>query len=248
MLADPGGGFISQRTHPRLCLIRSAPVHPSAGAPGGMDVRLRFALEAPGMDPFLLHPTASQEWSQVRLHQDTVSVLSGYQEADRWFSTFLGEACRLVFIPREVHRPVDPEWAPGFRVGLSDGYPLHLTTEESLREMNRTFNHETSMLRYRPNLVLAGGRPWEEDEWRTLHLGGVRLRVVKPCARCAVTTVDPATGTRGQEPLRGMRGFRMWRGKVYFGQNAVADRTGRLRVGDSVHIVERGSRRPPLPE
>jgi uncharacterized protein YcbX len=247
MLTDPRGGFISQRTHPRLCLIQSAPAGPTSGDPNEVGAGSSFTLEAPGMEPFLLQPVESEAWSQVRLHEDSVSVMSGYEEADRWFSAFLEEPCHLVFMPMEVHRPVDPEWAPGFRVGLADGYPLHLTSEESLREMNLKLSHETSMLRYRPNLVVAGGRPWDEDEWRTLDVGGVRLRLVKPCARCTVTTVDQATGARGQEPLRGMSSSRMWKGKVYFGQNAVADGNGRFRVGDRVHIVERGIRRPPLP-
>jgi uncharacterized protein YcbX len=103
------------------------------------------------------------------------------------------------------------------------------------------------MLRFRPNLVQAGGIPWEEDEWRLLEVGGVRVRLVKPCARCSVITVDQETGVRMQEPLRSMRSFREWDGKVYFGHNAVFEGTGRFRVGDDVHILERGGRRPPLP-
>ncbi len=246
MLTDQAGGFLSQRSHPRLCLIRSSRVGPIPGELPAGDEGLDFTLEAPGMDPLFLHPVASEVWSEVRLHKDKLSVMSGYDEEDRWFSEFLGEPCHLVFIPREVNRAVDPEFAPGFRVGLADAYPLHLATEESLQDLNRKLTCETSMLRYRPNLVVTGGRPWEEDEWRILDVGAVRLRLVKPCARCAVTTVDQATATRGQEPLLGLRDFRLWKGKAYFGQNAVAEKTGRFRVGQHVHIVERGGRRPPL--
>jgi uncharacterized protein YcbX len=208
---------------------------------------IRFTLEAPGMDPFDLSPAPSDVWTEVQLHKDRFSALAGYDEANRWFSDFLRAPCQLVFIPEEVRRPVDPEWAPGHRVSLADGYPLHVTTEESLREVNRKLSPKTTMLSYRPNLVLAGGMPWEEDEWRVLEIGGVRVLLVKPCARCTVITVDPVTGVRGREPLRGLKGFRDWEGKVYFGQNAVFEGTGRFRVGEDVHILERGSRRPPLP-
>jgi uncharacterized protein YcbX len=236
MLAKPDGQFLSQRTHPRLCLVRATPVE-----------GIRFTLEAPGMDPFDLSPAPSDVWTEVQLHKDRFSALAGYDEANRWFSDFLRAPCQLVFIPEEVRRPVDPEWAPGHRVSLADGYPLHVTTEESLREVNRKLSPKTTMLSYRPNLVLAGGMPWEEDEWRVLEIGGVRVLLVKPCARCTVITVDPVTGVRGREPLRGLKGFRDWEGKVYFGQNAVFEGTGRFRVGEDVHILERGSRRPPLP-
>jgi len=105
----------------------------------------------------------------------------------------------------------------------------------------------SSMLRFRPNLVVMGGRAWEEDSWRVLEMGGVRLQLVKPCARCLVTTVDPGTGTRGREPLRTLLGFRGHGGKGYFGQNAVFSGSGSFRVGDSVRIVKKGEARPPLP-
>ena len=103
------------------------------------------------------------------------------------------------------------------------------------------------MLAFRPNLVVVGGSPWEEDEWRVLEVGGARIQLVKPCARCSVTTVDQGTGLRGKEPLRTLKASRAWNGKAYFGQNAVIDSPGRFRVGDDVHILGKGPRRPPLP-
>ena len=242
MLVSPDGHFLSQRTHPRLSLLGTAPTGRKEGSEG-----VRFSIAAPGLDSFDLSPTPSDVWVKVRVHEDRFSALAGYQEGDRWFSDFLGEPCRLAFIPDEVRRPVDPEWAPGHRVSLADGYPLHLTTEESLRELNQKLSLETRMLSYRPNLVVAGGEPWEEDEWRRLRIGGSTVQLVKPCARCAVITVDQGTGVRGLEPLRSMKAFREWEGKVFFGQNAVFTEAGRFRVGDHVHILERGSRRPPLP-
>jgi uncharacterized protein YcbX len=131
-------------------------------------------------------------------------------------------------------------------VSFADGYPIHLTTEESLEEMNGWLPERTDMSRYRPNLVVAGGAPWEEDEWRVMEIGAITLKLVKPCARCSVVTVDQGTGRRGQEPLRRLRSFREWEGKVYFGQNAVLEGNGRFRVGDDVRILEKGPRRPPL--
>lgn len=242
MLAGPGGRFLSQRTHPRLCLIRTAP-----GDPETLPGRLGFKVTAPGMGTFPLGPAPLTDWIEVQVHDDRFKALAGSQEGNRWFSEFLGEPCQLVFIPDEVYRPVDPSWATGHRVSFADGYPLHLATEESLEEMNRNLSERTSMLSYRPNLVVAGGAPWEEDEWRVLEVGGITVTLVKPCARCAVITVEPRTGARGQEPLRTLRSCRGWEGKVYFGQNAVFSGTGRFRVGDDVRILEKGARRPPIP-
>ena len=202
MLATPDGRFISQRTHPRLCLIQTSL---DEGARGVEEKR--FMLRAPGMGPFHLAVEPSNTWMEVQLHKDRFQALAGYDEADGWFSEFLGEPCRLVFIPDDVRRPVDPEWAPGHRVGLADGYPLHLTTEESLLEMNDRLSRDTDMLRYRPNLVVTGGNPWDEDRWRVLETGDITLHLVKPCARCTVITVDQGTGDKGLEPLRSLKGF-----------------------------------------
>jgi uncharacterized protein YcbX len=93
------------------------------------------------------------------------------------------------------------------------------------------------MNRFRPNLVVAGSAPFAEDEWRTIQIGGIPMQVVKPCARCVVTTTDQATGRRdGDEPLRTLATFRRRDSKVMFGQNVVHYGTGTLRVGDGVLI------------
>jgi uncharacterized protein YcbX len=243
MLARPDGSFISQRSHPRLALMR---VFPGDGAGGNEAEWLRFEVRAPGMDPFHLSSApAPGGWMEVRLFGERVRgrVVEGGTE---WFSEALREECRLVFFPENLIRPVDAAFAPGHKTGFTDGYPLLLTTEESLGDLNRRLKHPSSMLRFRPNLVVVGGRPWEEDSWRVLEIGGVRLELVKPCARCSVTTVDPGSGTRGKEPLRTLMGFRGHGGKGYFGQNAVFSGNGSFRVGDSVRILEKGDARPPL--
>jgi uncharacterized protein YcbX len=168
------------------------------------------------------------------------------KEAGEWFSDFLGQECRLLFSGPGLERPVDPVFAPGHKTGFSDGFPFLLTAEESLAELNRHLSRPVSMLRFRPNLVVRGGAPWEEDEWRVLETGGLRLALVKPCARCAVTTVDPASATRGPEPLKTLRTMRGSEGKAYFGQNAIFSGSGSFRVGEIVSIVEKGPRRPAM--
>lgn len=247
MLVRPDGHFISQRTHPRLALIRVFPEEGGGGPMAGEgDGGLRFTVQAPGMSPFHLSSAAGTgQRMEVKLFGDRLRGVM-VEAATEWFSESLRGECRLVFFPRDLHRPVDPSFAPGHKTSFSDGYPLLLTAEESLQDLNRRLSVPASMIRFRPNLVVNGGAPWEEDTWRELETGGVRLRLVKACARCSVTTVDPGTGTRGKEPLRTLLAFRGHGGKGYFGQNAVCSGTGSFRVGDSVHILEKGSARPPL--
>jgi uncharacterized protein YcbX len=168
-------------------------------------------------------------------------------EGEEWFSDFLGQACHLLFIPHQVHRAVDPVFAPGHRTAFTDGYPILVATEASLEDLNGRLDRPSSMLRFRPNLIIGGARPWEEDEWRRMEVGEAEIHLVKPCARCAVPAVDPETGVAGKEPLRTLAAFRRWEGKSYFGQNGVFRRTGSFRVGQRVDIVEMGEKRPPMP-
>jgi uncharacterized protein YcbX len=241
MLVRPDGGYISQRTHPRLCLIRIGNLDGLAAVEEN-----GFTAQAPGMEPLALGPIGDGDRIEVKVHADRFSALRGNETADRWFSSFLGERCSLVYMSESMLRPVDPDYAPGHRVSFADGYPLHLTAEESLEALNGILGSPLSMLRFRPNLVVRGGEAWEEDLWRRVEVGTVTLEMVKPCARCSVTTVDPGTGTRGREPLRTFKGFREWEGEVYFGQNVVFLGSGRIRLGDRVRVLKRGEARPPL--
>ena len=139
-------------------------------------------------------------------------------------------------------------------VAFSDGFPMLLASGESLADLNRRLppgEGPLPMARFRPNIVVAADRAWAEDGWAQLRIGSVGLWGVKRCARCKVTTIDPATGTPHAdalqpEPLATMKGFRGDRqasGDVYFGVNVVHERSdasgaAALRVGDAVSVVE----------
>jgi uncharacterized protein YcbX len=53
--------------------------------------------------------------------------------------------------------------------------------------------HGADRRRFRPNVVVSGVEGLAERDWvgGELRLGEVVLRVVEPCERCAVTTIDP---------------------------------------------------------
>jgi uncharacterized protein len=226
MVVDVSGRMLTQRSHPRLALVR-----PSVG-----DGILRIetvgmpALELP------LSPGPSVALS-VTVWDDTCAAGWTGERAARWFSELLETECGLVHIAETNARPVDPDYAPaGHRVGFADGFPFLLISEESLEDLNRRLEVPLPMNRFRPNLVIAGGEPFGEDRMGPFAIGGIRFAVVKPCDRCVVTTTDQATGERGPEPLRTLATFRRADRKVLFGQNVVHEGTGRLRVGDPLQV------------
>ena len=227
MLVDEHGVFLSQREIPRLALVRVG-----IGGDG-------LLLDAPGM-PALDVPFAPEGESVLaRVWDDLVEILRVGDEADRWFSRFLGVPCRLVYLPDRSVRPVAPTYAkPGDRVGLSDGFPFLMISEASLGDLNGRLDHPLPMERFRPSLVVRGCGPFAEDGWRRVRVGGINFRVVKPCARCKITTVDQSSAETGKEPLRTLARYRKAGSEVFFGQNLIHDGTGVLNVGDAVEVIE----------
>jgi hypothetical protein len=178
---------------------------------------------------------------QVTLWKDRCSAAWAGEAVDRWFSQYLGEPASLVYVDAWMERPVDPQYArKEDQVAFADSFPLLLLSTASLEELNRRLPRPVTVEHFRPNLVVEGCEPFAEDSWRRLRVGSVELEVVKPCARCVFTTVDPLTGVKATdgEPLRTLSGFRRVDGKVMFGQNVLVRRPGTLQVGDPVELLD----------
>jgi uncharacterized protein YcbX len=236
MLVDEDGLFLSQRKLPRMALIKTALAENE------------LMLSAPGMNGLSLSLLPSEgDWIDVTVWHDRCRARGVSAEADLWFSRFLGQNCRLVFLPDESIRPVNPDYGlPSDRTAFSDGFPFLLVSENSLTVLNEEMGLNLPMERFRPNLVISGCAGFEEDTWREIRIGEIDFRLPKPCSRCAVPTIDPETAEVGKEPLVTLNRTRKWQNKVYFGQNALHDQCRELAVGDRVQIKKTGTSQPPL--
>jgi uncharacterized protein len=228
MLVDETGCFMSQRRFPRMALIRvrieldglvvDAPSMPSLEVP----------LQPPGGRLML-----------TRVWDDLVESLTVGHDADRWFSGFLDVNCRLVYLPDESVRPVDPTYGgPRDQVGLADGFPFLLISEASLADLNARLEEPVPMDRFRPNLVVRRCEPFAEDNWKLVRIGSIIFRVVEPCERCAITTVNQRTAATSKEPLRTLARFRRSGKKVLFGQNLIHDKRDTLHTDDPVEVIQ----------
>jgi uncharacterized protein len=229
MLVDETGEFMSQRAHPRMALIsiRFSAEHLIVSAPGMEE------LEIP------LYPQAESS-IDVRVWGDTNRGELVTEEANRWFTEFLKFPCRLVHKPEDEPRLVDSSFAEsGDQVGFADGFAFLLISEASLEDLNMRLEDPLPMNRFRPNFVVKGCGPYAEDGWSRLRIGSVPFRVAEPCPRCAITTVDQETGTRGKEPLRTLATYRKFEGEVFFGRNLIHDTLGTVSVGASVEATSR---------
>jgi uncharacterized protein YcbX len=232
MVVDAQGEFMSQREHPKMAtvwtdigehaLTLSAPDMPSVDVP---------------LDP---RPSATL---RVRVWKSVCDAIPVSSYADAWLAEYLGMPCRLVYMPESTRRLSNPQHAGGEKlVGFADGYAYLVTTEASLADLNARIaangGSAVPMNRFRPNLVLRGGRAFDEDGWREIRIGEAVLRAAKPCGRCQVTTTDQASGeVVGPEPLRTLYTFRDHpEFGACFGVNFVTAATGTIRVGDTVEL------------
>lgn len=236
MVVDEQGEFISQRELPRMALVR---------------VVLKYSevvLRAPGMLALHLAIDAVEEPVKVRIWGDEVRAYDMGKIAAQWFSDFLGRKLRLVRFDPDERRLSDRKWTSGAEAlnQFSDGFPLLVASEGSLAELNRRLaqaGHEAvGMERFRPNIVLAGLEAHDEDRIDVLLIAAqeqVQLRLVKPCARCPIPDIDPATGLASPQVsaiLRTYRSNQLVNGAVTFAMNAITlqglDQT--LKVGQAV--------------
>jgi uncharacterized protein YcbX len=228
MLVDEEGRFMSQRRFPRMALI---------GVRIGHDGLVVDAPDMPSLEVPLQPPAG--RLILARVWDDLVEASPVSDDADRWFEKFLGVRYRLVYLPDRSLRPVDPAYGrPGDQVGLADGFPFLLISEASLADLNARLEQPVPMNRFRPNLVVGGCEPFAEDGWKLVRIGQLTFRVVKPCSRCTITTVDQRTAAKSKEPLRTLARFRRAGTKVLFGQNLIHDQTGIIRVNDPVEIIQ----------
>ncbi len=232
MIVDPAGLFLSQRQVPHMAAVLVELL------PWGL--RLSLDGEASIEEG---RPDEAAKTLAVTLWKDVVPARAASDRAAAWLTRVLGLPCRLVYMadPAAARR-TDPAFSrDGDHVSFADGFPLLATTTASLDGLNRTLASPVGMDRFRPNVVVEGAGPWDEDRWSRLKVGEVEFAVVKDCARCVVTTVDQRTGVKADdgEPLRTLARYRRKAGgRIVFGQNIIPRCLGRIRVGDVVEAVD----------
>ena len=231
MVTQPDGTFITARQYPQMVRFLPSPLTDGLHltAPDGSSAVIRFADFAPEDAP-------TEVWG------NHFTALIAPANINSWLSGYFGRDVQLRWVgPTLTRRVKRHDEVP---LSFADGFPYLLTNEASLRDLQNHCPASVTMEQFRPNLVVTGAQPWEEDSWKVVRIGGVVFDVVKPCSRCVLTTVSPERGQKhpAGEPLATLQRFRTAQdnGDVDFGQNLIARNSGVIRVGDEVAVLATG--------
>jgi uncharacterized protein len=251
MVVDERGDFVSQRELPRMALIQPR-------------FRLgQLELRAPGMLTLHLALDQAEAPCRVTVWDDELSAYDMGDVAAQWFTDFLApngahgiDRLRLVRFDPEVDRPSAVKWTQGWPAPnqFSDGFPLLVLSRATLDDLNQRLallgHPPVGVERFRPNIVLGGLDVADEDRLAEIRLwtlppaegaqlgvaaSQVWLQPVKPCSRCSIPDIDPATATESPEVGQLLHSYRQDRrlmGAVTFGMNAI------VRGGAGLTLVE----------
>lgn len=244
LIRTPSNEFTTARTYPRMVLI-------TPRIKGNI-----MRLLAPGMDEIQVDIEklyTITERIKITIRKDECSAIDCGEDAARWFSKFLlnkDEGLRLVFYPSNEPKPyVAPKnykFKSADRIdtgSLHDETSYMLMNVASVDDLNERLDKPVTPLQFRPNFVVKGPDAWEEDNWKWLKIGNEAVfKVIQPCTRCALTTVDPMSGERSkdEEPLKTLRKYRLFQSisstSPVLGIHLGLRQPGRVRTGDAVYV------------
>ena len=249
MVVDEAGEFVTQREVPRLGLVR-----PKLGVH-------EMVLRAPGMLALHVQIDAVEQPAQVRVWDDVTPAYDMGDVAAQWFTDFLSLSAdglpgrsakkyRMVRFDPEHRRLSSLKWTGGVEAPnqFADAYPLLVLGEASLEDFNSRLlaagHAAVAMERFRPNIVLSGIEAHDEDRLDVLSVAAdgqtpVKLKADKPCARCPIPNIDPATAQSSPEVGDMLQSYRkndIVKGAPSFGMNLIVlEGDGQtLKVGQDV--------------
>ena len=233
MVTKLDGTFLSQRSYPLMSQVEIKKVRD--------EVLIRYKNE----DFFYSYEPVGAH--QVKVWGDEILAADLGDKLANKVSQILGTPVRLVEVSSDTLRVADKSYTErDVHYGFADGFPYLITSDASLSELNQRIESKgdepVPMESFRPNIVLSGLKPYQEDEIKRIRIGEAIFRLVKPCTRCRITCVDIETLAIRPEPLRTLGEYRYdekLKG-VCFGQNAYLESGFGyvIRQGDEAFILD----------
>ena len=250
------GKALSQKQHPRMALLRprldfSAGILSVATVNGGDEITVPLSR-----NPALY--TSSTRDSNSNVCGDEVGTFTYISPAIAdFFTKALGVACTLArFNPASnVSRHSKPHLLPPRQnevpntprpILLSNESPILTISRSSLNRLNEQIKAKGGKAAhpsvFRANIVLAESpllspgqeRPWAEDNWSSMRVGGAEgptFEFLGGCRRCQMVCVDQESAEKNGEPFVTLAKTRRVDGRVLFGVHTA------LRTQDASYVT-----------
>jgi len=231
MLVDHNNRFLSQRERAEMALLKVDIT----------DDGLLVSHYKTGAMLIIPFQSQTNQTDEFTIWDDTCMGVYVGAFADEWFSEVLDIDCRLVYMPDESERIVDPEAKYVHTKKLtsfSDAYPFLMIGQSSLDELNSRLEVKLPIDRFRANIIFTGAEAYAEDTMAQFTISDIEFSGSKLCARCNIPTIDQQTAIAAKEPTRTLAQYRRRKNNVYFGQNLVHSGEGTIRVGDTIQVTQ----------
>ncbi|MEE9272373.1 MAG: MOSC N-terminal beta barrel domain-containing protein [Robiginitomaculum sp.] len=239
MIVGKGGQFITQRQCPQLAQlsVRFTNTGLILQWPGSAEKQINFPDAA-----------SAERRIDVTVWRSTVNAAFVMDDVNAALSDWLGQQAALVYMDDAAQREASIKWTgvPSSPVSFADGYPVLVTNMASLSALNTYIlgneGYPIPMNRFRSNIVIDGARAWAENDWKQIEIGDVILDLVKPCARCIITSIDQTSGKkRPKAALSALKHLNPSDNPdnpgVMFGMNAVVRKMGKIDMGAEIKIL-----------
>lgn len=225
MLVDSNGNFLTQRQIHKLCLFKLK--------------KKNDGFEVSYENHKLLIPfyVKTEQIIEVKIWNDNVKAALMGKEYDKWFTKNTGIDCRLVRLSENTNRRTDTDYAKnGEEIAFSDAFQVLVLSKESVENLNEKLTTKVPVNRFRPNILLNANTPHFEDSIKNFKAGTTSFSLVKPCARCIVPSIDQNTSKTNNEVISVLKNYRLFNGKIMFGQNAIVTNEGKISKGNKINF------------
>ncbi|MEM7757698.1 MAG: MOSC N-terminal beta barrel domain-containing protein [Cyanobacteria bacterium P01_A01_bin.40] len=244
MLVSGSGKFITQRQFPQLAQVQIAIDE--------QNITLRSVNNV--IPPVTFLSRLNDSLTEVEIWRDRILAVDQGDLVAQWFHQLLNlpsdKVCRLVRQSPEHIRLLAKKYPndEDRPLGFADNSPVMLTASASLAELNQRIveihqqqSQAIPMNRFRANVVIDTTEPFIEDSWSLIQIGEVQFKMLRPCSRCIITTVDQQQGEKNKlkEPLNTLGTFRQLSERgVMFGVNMIPQNEGTISSGDRLQVLQ----------
>lgn len=173
---------------------------------------------------------------QARFSGEELVVTAEDGRTFGWDEALLANVQQYTRTPLTMSRVKQPH-PEDSRLLSVDCESVLIVTDATMRKLREKWGKELDNRRFRGNFVVTVANDTIfEGDWvgRELVIGDVRLRVERPCVRCVMITIDPDTNVKDMSLLKQVtHDF-----NTHFGVYCSVTRTGSIRLGDKVELIE----------